>query len=291
VERVGIHYATEQCRDLLDNEVDGIHFYTLNKSLATREIYASLGLENTEPSRSVPDLRNYGVGAQILRDLGVRGMRLITNTPRKISGLKGFGLSLIERVPLLLEATDPNLPYLAAQTIGARPHHPIQTYLLTLALYPSTPETDRSLQEALWRENLRRLAAAEELWVQDEDRSLAVALFGSEAILLQIGLDHAVPEGLLWFRPHPVSEAEPHTCLRSVLRLLVRLSQTPGLQSLAWVVSMGADPLAGLREDLQDVECGVEDLSSWAELSPQWQEGTIYRLRLTAEGVPDPNKD
>lgn len=47
VERVGIHYATEQCRDLLDNDVDGIHFYTLNKSRATREIYASLGLKDS----------------------------------------------------------------------------------------------------------------------------------------------------------------------------------------------------------------------------------------------------
>lgn len=48
VERVGIHYATEQCRDLLDHEVAGIHFYTLNRSHATREIYASLGLRDSE---------------------------------------------------------------------------------------------------------------------------------------------------------------------------------------------------------------------------------------------------
>jgi len=47
VERVGIHYATEQCMDLLENDVDGIHFYTLNKSHATREIYANLGLKDT----------------------------------------------------------------------------------------------------------------------------------------------------------------------------------------------------------------------------------------------------
>ncbi len=44
VERVGIHYAAEQCADLLDHDVDGIHFYTLNKSRATLEIFQSLGL-------------------------------------------------------------------------------------------------------------------------------------------------------------------------------------------------------------------------------------------------------
>lgn len=44
IERVGIHYAAQQCSELLDSGVDGIHFYTLNKSRVTREIYASLGL-------------------------------------------------------------------------------------------------------------------------------------------------------------------------------------------------------------------------------------------------------
>lgn len=46
VERVGIHYAAQQCAELMDHGVDGIHFYTLNRSHATREIYASLGLSS-----------------------------------------------------------------------------------------------------------------------------------------------------------------------------------------------------------------------------------------------------
>ncbi len=48
VSKVGIHWATEQCRDLLDNQVRGIHFYTLNRSDATRQIYENLGVKNSE---------------------------------------------------------------------------------------------------------------------------------------------------------------------------------------------------------------------------------------------------
>ncbi len=47
VKHVGVHWATEQCRDLLDNQVRGIHFYTLNKSDATRQIYQNLGLRDS----------------------------------------------------------------------------------------------------------------------------------------------------------------------------------------------------------------------------------------------------
>ncbi len=53
VQKVGIHYATEQCHDLLDHGVDGIHFYTLNKSHATREIYASLGIRDSAAVRKL----------------------------------------------------------------------------------------------------------------------------------------------------------------------------------------------------------------------------------------------
>ncbi len=52
IDRVGIHWATEQCRDLLDNNVRGIHFYTLNKSDATRRIYENLGVKDSLALRS-----------------------------------------------------------------------------------------------------------------------------------------------------------------------------------------------------------------------------------------------
>lgn len=59
-----------------------------------------------------PDLRDYGIGAQILRDLGVRKMRLLTNNPRKITGLKGHDLEVVERVPIQLPHVKENEKYL-----------------------------------------------------------------------------------------------------------------------------------------------------------------------------------
>lgn len=58
------------------------------------------------------DARDYGTGAQILADLGVRSMRLLTNNPAKRAGLEGYGLSIVERVPLVVESNDYNLRYL-----------------------------------------------------------------------------------------------------------------------------------------------------------------------------------
>lgn len=59
-----------------------------------------------------PDLREYGIGAQILKDLGVSKMRLLTNNPRKIKGLEGYGLEVVERVPIQMEANESNRNYL-----------------------------------------------------------------------------------------------------------------------------------------------------------------------------------
>ena len=62
-----------------------------------------------------PDLRDYGIGAQILVDLGVRQMRLLTNNPKKVVGLKAYGLEIVERVPVEVPANQNNLRYLATK--------------------------------------------------------------------------------------------------------------------------------------------------------------------------------
>jgi 3,4-dihydroxy 2-butanone 4-phosphate synthase/GTP cyclohydrolase II len=88
--------------------VNKLKAYNLqDQGLDTAEANLKLGFK--------PDLRDYGLGAQILRDLGVRKMRLLTNNPKKIVGLEGYGLEVVERVPLEMPPTLKNLAYLATK--------------------------------------------------------------------------------------------------------------------------------------------------------------------------------
>ncbi|MFB5763079.1 bifunctional 3,4-dihydroxy-2-butanone-4-phosphate synthase/GTP cyclohydrolase II [Paenibacillus medicaginis] len=63
------------------------------------------------------DLRDYGIGAQMLRDLGVRQIRLLTNNPRKIKGLEGYGLEVVERVPIQIPENEDNSNYLHTKQV------------------------------------------------------------------------------------------------------------------------------------------------------------------------------
>ncbi len=62
-----------------------------------------------------PDLRDYGIGAQMLVNLGVRKMRLMTNNPKKLIGLEGYGLRVVDRVPIETHPHDKNIKYLSAK--------------------------------------------------------------------------------------------------------------------------------------------------------------------------------
>ncbi len=73
------------------------------------------GMDTVEANHALgfaADLREYGIGAMILADLGAKDLKLMTNNPKKISGIKGFGLKVVERVPLIINPNEKNLYYL-----------------------------------------------------------------------------------------------------------------------------------------------------------------------------------
>ena len=78
------------------------------------------GLDTVEANLALgfkADLRDYGIGAQILVDLGVRNLRLLTNNPRKIVGLEGYGLLVVEQIPIEIPATEANRRYLDTKRV------------------------------------------------------------------------------------------------------------------------------------------------------------------------------
>ncbi len=90
--------------------VNKIRAYALQeKGLDTVQANVELGFQ--------PDMRNYGIGAQILADLGVRKMRLMTNNPKKMVGLQGYGLSIVDQVPIEIEANEFNKCYLECKKV------------------------------------------------------------------------------------------------------------------------------------------------------------------------------
>lgn len=76
------------------------------------------GLDTVDANKALgfpPDLRDYGIGAQILVDLGLKDIRLLTNNPRKVVGLEGYGLHVVDRVPIIAPSNDINRSYLEAK--------------------------------------------------------------------------------------------------------------------------------------------------------------------------------
>ncbi len=204
-----------------------------------------LGLDTVEANERLgfpADLRDYGMGAQMLNDLGVKQIRLITNNPRKIAGLKGYGLEIVDRVPLLIEATDYNSTYLAtkAQKLG---HLLLQTYLVTVAI-DWTEDIQSVTQRYELLEKLRHFAQTCNLLVQEEARPVAIALFERPSLLIHLGFDQAHLATPDWYK-------DPnHPYLEALKPILDNLATWPSIERLQFLMAAGDDPMTGLQVKL-----------------------------------------
>ncbi len=215
-----------------------------------------MGLDTVEANERLgfpADLRNYGVGAQMLNDLGVKKICLITNNPRKIAGLRGYGIEVVDRVPLLIEANDYNSTYLAtkAKKLG---HMLLQTYLVTLAVHwkDEPPVTERYGR----LEKLRHLAKDRHLLVQEETRPVRVALFGEPSLTIHLGFDQPDLAEPNWF------EDAQHPYVKAMAQILDDLASWDCLDKFEFLVSKGKDPLTSLKVQLDRLPLEAGQLPS-----------------------------
>ena len=147
------------------------------------------GLDTVEANERLgfpADLRNYGVGAQILSDLGVHRLRLITNNPRKIAGLGGYGLKVEDRVPLEMDPGLHNAAYLAAKRaklghlIGQGPSCPIGGPSVVLAWHGEASEQELAER----RHSLEAWAMEQGLRLEAEPEVRLLALLNSPRLTL-----------------------------------------------------------------------------------------------------------
>jgi 3,4-dihydroxy 2-butanone 4-phosphate synthase/GTP cyclohydrolase II len=204
-----------------------------------------LGLDTVEANERLgfpADQRNYGMGAQILIDLGVREFCLITNNPRKIAGLKGYGLDMVDRVPLLIEATEYNADYLTtkAEKLG---HLLLSTYLVTIAIqWQDDPLSVTDRYERL--EKIRYLGKAHGFLLQEEARSLAVALFGKSSLTFHLGFDTSQGVPTDWYQ----DPENPQ--VGAIAQILDNLASWDSVAQIEFLISPGGDPLTNLQVQL-----------------------------------------
>ena len=204
-----------------------------------------LGLDTVEANNRLgfpADLRNYGVGAQVLNDLGISQIRLITNNPRKIAGLKGYGLKIVDRVPLLIEANDYNNDYLAtkAEKLG---HMLLQTYLVTVGItWNEEPLEITARYDRL--DKLRHIAEIHNVLLKEEARPVGTALFGNPSLTFHLGFDQANLAIEDWYKDRS------HPYVQAIVKILDEIATIPQVNRLEFLVANGQDPLTGLQMQL-----------------------------------------
>ena len=178
------------------------------------------GLDTVEANERLgfpADLRNYGVGAQILSDLGVHRLRLITNNPRKIAGLGGYGLQVEDRVPLVMDPGDHNAAYLAAKRtklghlMGEGPSCPVSGPTAVVSWHGQADGAALAAME----ERLQLWAQAQGLKAEREEEPRVLALLNQPALAMQLSTGNASQLGA--------------STLREALTLLAEANQSQGV--------------------------------------------------------------
>ena len=229
------------------------------------------GLDTVEANERLgfpADLRNYGVGAQILSDLGIERLRLITNNPRKIAGLGGYGLQVEDRVPLVMDPGTHNAAYLAAKRtklghlMGQGPSCPVAGPTAVLAWHGQLDgEGSFGLEQ-----RLQTLASASGLQSQAEEDPRLLALLNRPQLALLLSTGAPQPPGDTLFQ-------------QSLQRCLETLARDAGTRCVSLLLSPDPQrlghPSAALEPQRRPLEELRDETRPWPWPSPgtliQWQ--------------------
>jgi len=228
------------------------------------------GLDTVEANEKLgfgADLRTYGVGAQILHDLGIKKMRLITNNPRKLAGLKGFDIEIVGRLPLLIETNEHNLRYLEtkAEKLG---HLLLHTKLITLGIFwqaPSSPEIV---------DKLRAIATTNDLLLQEESSTNLSNLFTLQSpellphlTVVHLGFDRSNESSSDWY-------AQPnHSYRQTIVRLFKELKQWQGVKNFKFFVATEDAPSPTLIATSVDENATINLGLAWHQ---PWLSDRLY---------------
>ena len=232
-----------------------------------------IGLDTVEANERLgfpADLRDYGMGAQMLNDLGIKKIRLITNNPRKIAGLKGYGLEIVERLPLLIESNYYNSNYLAtkAEKLG---HLLLRTYLVTVAIEWKI-EINSVAEHYQNLEQIRDLSRSVELFLQEEVRPVANALFEQPSIIFHLGFKQVQTINKNWY-------CDPnHVNVKAITQVLDNLVSWTSVKRLEFLISSEDDPMSGVQVGIKR---HIFPLSkSPSQCTNPWEQQTIYSFTL-----------